>query len=266
MKKKVLIVIPTYNGERHIRETIESCLSQSYKNISIIVIDDGSTDSTKSILKEFKNKIQIIINENNLGLPKSINKAVLNHQSDFFIYLGHDDLLPANHVEIIMKEFSPEIVAVHCNSTEINDRGEVFSFTKNNFEQFYKTNNIMHELSLNNFISVIGMMIRTSTFKEIKGWEEYYNLFGEWLLYIKLANNGKFKYTDNTYAYYRKHDNNISKTLYSKSKLKDFYLYKQKCRKLAFRYNNLNLLKIVKFKYYYYRDFLKYLKYLIIAK
>lgn len=265
--KKVTIVIPTYNGEKYIEETIESCLEQSYSNISIVVVNDNSTDRTLEVVKKFENKIQIIHNNLNQGLPKNINKVILNDDSDFFIYLGHDDVLPPKHVEIMLEEFDEDTVAVHCNSMAIDNDGKKLDYTRDNKIQQQKTEDIMYQLSLDNFISVIGMMNRTSAFKSISGWEPSYNLYGEWFYYIRLANIGRIKYTTKTFAYYRIHDTNISKTLHDKDKLKAYYIYKKRCRLLANEYSkNLKILKNVNFYFQYFLNYLRYLKALMKSK
>jgi glycosyltransferase involved in cell wall biosynthesis len=250
MLYKVTIVIPTYNGEKYIRETIESCLRQSYGNIRIVVVNDCSTDETLKILNDFSGRIKIISNLKNQGLPKNINQIILNDDSDFFIYLGHDDILPENHVEIMIGEFnSEEIAAVYCNSVVINKDGDRSYYTKNNILQVKKNNDMMYQLSLNNFISIIGMMHRTSVFKKIYGWDEEYDLYGEWLYYIRVLGVGRINYSQNTYALYRKHSDNASGKLHINThKIKEFYRYKTRCRVLAYKNSELTLFK--KFMYF----------------
>ena len=85
MDKKVTIVIPTYNGAKYIAKTIESCVQQSHKNLSIIVINDKSNDNTLDIVKQYKNVVTIIDNKEKMGLPKNINSVMLDDDSDFFI-------------------------------------------------------------------------------------------------------------------------------------------------------------------------------------
>jgi len=261
MTAKVTIVIPTYNGEKYIKKTIQSCIDQTYPNISVIIIDDNSTDNTLNELKYFNSEIKIIRNIANQGLPKNINKVILNDDSTFFIYLGHDDILPNRHVEIMVNTFNTETVAVHCNSMAIDPYDNKLSFTRDDEIQIKKTNNIMYQLSIDNFISVIGMMHRTDIFKSICGWDESYDLYGEWLYYIKLAQYGKIKYTKETYAFYRIHDNNITKSLHiNKDKLQKYYQYKKKCRQLAHRHTAFSFYNEFNYRKYYLLNYLRYIK------
>ena len=78
MNKKPLvsIVLPTFNGERYLRQSIGSVISQQYKNWELIIVDDHSTDSTSAIIDEFTEtdpRIKVIHNTTNQKLPKSLN-------------------------------------------------------------------------------------------------------------------------------------------------------------------------------------------------
>ena len=103
-----------------------------------------------------------------MGLPKNINSVMLDDDSDFFIYLGHDDLLPSNHMEIMLTEFEESTVAVHCNSMAIDSDGNELMFTRVDNEQIRKTHDLIYQLSIDNFISIVGMMHRTKLSKESK--------------------------------------------------------------------------------------------------
>ncbi|MCT4643192.1 MAG: glycosyltransferase [Bacteriovoracaceae bacterium] len=262
--KNVTIIIPTFNCEDFIEETISSCLNQTYKNLKILVVDDCSTDNTLSVLDRFKNneKVKVIKNSMNKGLPKNINDNMLLDDSDFFIYLGHDDILPKDHVHLMLTKFNDEkVVAVHCNSMAINTAGEELGFTRDDDTQIIKSSRTVYNLSLYNYISIIGMMHRTRAFKTVGGWDESYDLYGEWLYYIKLAGAGDIVYSKDTYAYYRKHETNISKTLYKKERLKTFYAYTKRCRLEAFsRTSDKSIYDVINFLYYYILSYARFLK------
>lgn len=231
----VSIIIPTYNAKEYISKTIDSCLSQDYERVEIIVIDDNSVDETVEEVKKFGDKVTLICNNNNRGLPKNINEGVLNCSGEFFIYLGHDDLLHPNHITKMVEEFEQDTVAVHCNSWKIDAQDAISKKTKNDAVQFKKTRNIYEELALNNFISIVGMLHRTNAFNKIGGWDENYNLYGEWLYYTRLATVGSIKYTDKISAYYRQHESNISSSLYSRKRNWSFFKYKLRCRLSALK-------------------------------
>ena len=79
----ISIIIPVYNGENYIKDSINSALNQTYKNIEIIVVDDGSIDNTSNIVKTFSNKVIYLYKDNggvssalNLGIKKSSGKYI----------------------------------------------------------------------------------------------------------------------------------------------------------------------------------------------
>jgi glycosyltransferase involved in cell wall biosynthesis len=237
MSRTVTIIIPTYNGEKFIQETIDSCLNQTFQNIDIMVIDDFSTDDTVSILKSYGDKINLIINKHNLGIVKNINFGGLEAKTDYIIFLGHDDVLPNSHVATMVSEFSSKVVAVHCNSVIINESGGQGKITRDDITQQTKTNNCLFELSIDNFISSCGMMHRTSVFKDVNGWDDSFLHYGEWLYYIRTLERGEIKYTIKTRAFYRRHSMNITNTFKDTSVLKSLTEYKRTCRVLAHKKN-----------------------------
>ena len=75
MSELISIIIPIYNSEKFLRETLESAINQTYTNIEIICVDDGSTDNSLKILKKYSDKIKIV-SKKNQGLASSINTAI----------------------------------------------------------------------------------------------------------------------------------------------------------------------------------------------
>ena len=93
--KKVDILLPTYNGEKYLREQLDSILNQTYKNIRIIISDDCSKDSTSEILKQYKEKderIEIYIQENNLGVVKNIEFLLKKVENPLYMLADQDDV------------------------------------------------------------------------------------------------------------------------------------------------------------------------------
>jgi glycosyltransferase involved in cell wall biosynthesis len=99
MKPLVSILIPCYNAEKWLAETVESALAQTWKKIEIILVDDGSKDNTLAVAKSFESsKVKVIIQEN-AGQSASENRAFQEAQGDFIEYLDADDLLAPEKIE-----------------------------------------------------------------------------------------------------------------------------------------------------------------------
>ena len=95
---KVSIIIPVYNGEKYVSLAIDSALRQTYKNVEVIVVNDGSKDKTDKICKLYKNKIKYIKKENG-GVSTALNVGIENMSGDYFSWLSHDDLYYPEKIE-----------------------------------------------------------------------------------------------------------------------------------------------------------------------
>jgi len=102
---KVSIIIPVYNGSNYLREAIDSALSQTYKNIEVIVVNDGSTDETDKICKSYGSKIRYFKKENG-GVSTALNKGIEEMKGEYFSWLSHDDIYYPNKVEVQIKILS----------------------------------------------------------------------------------------------------------------------------------------------------------------
>lgn len=98
MGELVSILIPAYNAERWISETLKSALSQTWTNCEIIVIDDGSSDNTCHIARRFESKSVRVITQDNMGASAARNKALSLAQGDYIQWLDADDLLAPDKI------------------------------------------------------------------------------------------------------------------------------------------------------------------------
>lgn len=101
--KKISIVIATYNGEKYLREQLDSLYSQTRKPDEIVVVDDRSTDGTREILEEYaaKKKLKYIVNKENLGVSRNFEKAVLYSTGDYIAICDQDDVWMPEKIQIL---------------------------------------------------------------------------------------------------------------------------------------------------------------------
>ncbi len=110
------IIVASYNYDKYINSTLDSIIEQTYKNFEIVIVDDGSTDNSIEILKEYKNKynfIRLFVNEENKGLPETIKKAIQESKGEFICFCESDDFWDKKHLEILndyITKHSPEII------------------------------------------------------------------------------------------------------------------------------------------------------------
>lgn len=105
MKPKISVIVPVYNVENYIEKSLKSLFNQTYKNLEIIIVDDCSTDNSKSIVEDLiKDKKNIIFfsNKKNGGLSFTRNEALKRATGDYIGYIDSDDYVPENYYEILM--------------------------------------------------------------------------------------------------------------------------------------------------------------------
>jgi GT2 family glycosyltransferase len=100
---KVSIVLPTYNGSRYIKKSIDSCLNQTHKNIELIVVDDASTDTTPEIISSYTDKrIRYLRNEKNMKLSKSLNVGFAHANGEFLTWTSDDNYYDSEAIKTML--------------------------------------------------------------------------------------------------------------------------------------------------------------------
>jgi len=132
---KVSIVIPVYNGSNYLKEAIDSALAQTYKNIEIIVINDGSNDGGKTdeICKSYGNKIRYYKKENG-GVASALNMGIEKMKGEYFSWLSHDDVYYPEKIEKQIKYLFDKGLdkntILYCDYELINEKGQYLSSAK----------------------------------------------------------------------------------------------------------------------------------------
>lgn len=106
--KKISIIVPIYNEEENLRKCIESLINQTYKNLEIILINDGSTDNSKAIIESFKDKRIVAINKKNTGISDTRNIGIGKSTGDYIMFVDSDDYLELNCIERLIETAEKE--------------------------------------------------------------------------------------------------------------------------------------------------------------
>jgi glycosyltransferase involved in cell wall biosynthesis len=210
----VSIIVPCYNHEKYIEECILSVVNQTYKNIELIVVDDGSADSSPEILKRLQQKygFELFIQKNR-GVSATLNWAIRNCSKGKYIAgCASDDFLLPNRIErqVEFLEQHPEYAMV-CGKVKVVDAQskviEGFNIidTVNNPEEDLKFESLIER----NCIPAMTTMIRREIWDECGGYNESTPLedFDMWL---KVAYSHKIGYIDEYFACYRWHGENVT--------------------------------------------------------
>ncbi|MBQ9072386.1 MAG: glycosyltransferase family 2 protein [Bacilli bacterium] len=147
---KISIIVPVYNCEDYIERVVNSVLIQNYKNFELIIINDGSTDSTKEKLKQFKQQNIKIISQKNNGVSNARNKGLSIASGDLICFLDADDYIDQNYFQKIINYFSknPSIQLLNFGyfSETSSSNFDVFNYK----EKLYKN----HKEIQNDFINL----------------------------------------------------------------------------------------------------------------
>ena len=181
----VTIICLCYNHEAYVVESLNSVINQSYSPIELIIVDDFSTDSSKTIIETWLEKnpeIQFIANETNLGNTKSFNKALKLAKGEYLIDLAADDILLPNSVALQIDAFKNSVYKnlglVYGNAELISENGtfDSYYFPVNEQKKVIEnrvTGDIYESvLSGGNSICSVSAMIKKTVFDHLQGYDE----------------------------------------------------------------------------------------------
>lgn len=215
--KKVLILLSTYNGEKYLRQLLDSILAQTYKNIYIYVRDDGSRDSTPSILYEYENKSNNFRVEygKNIGASKSFF-YLLEHcdlNFDYFAFADQDDIWQPYKIEraLNLLEKNDKKIKLYCSPTTLVDSNLQIIRVNSSAGVRVSVGNAVIE----NIACGCTMVFSKNLLEIIRknGIPEHMYMH-DWLVYIIGSVYGAVLMDDKNYIFYRQHENNtIGNTL-----------------------------------------------------
>ena len=133
----VSVIIPVYNSEKYLEECLESIINQTYPNIEIIAVDDGSEDSSLDILEQYSNKIDVY-SQQNQGLASSLNLGISNVKGNWLKWFSPDDVMFPNTIETLVTEAKKynDNTIIYSNWNIINDSGESLrEFQESNYNE-----------------------------------------------------------------------------------------------------------------------------------
>lgn len=210
--RKISIIVPIYNSEKTLQNCIESLLSQSYKNIEIILVNDGSNDGTeKSIKDKYISNSQIkYYRQNNYGVSKTRNYGIIEATGDYIFFMDADDILDKTVIENLVNNLNKnELICI--SSRIINNNKKVDNCYK---KSEYTRDELIHEILLGNILGVVwGYLFETNIIKKMEFDEKTGYLEDTIFLieYLKKSKINKIHYIDNGgYYNYIINDNGIT--------------------------------------------------------
>ena len=210
----VSAIVPSYNHEAYIEKCILSIVGQTYKNIELIVIDDGSKDHSREILERLQKQYNfVLVFQENQGVSKTLNKAIRQYAHGKYITgSASDDFLMPDKIEKQVKflEDNLDIDMIFGKVYMVDEKNQIIE-NLTIFEPFDEpVKQIPFELLIeNNRVPAPSMMIRREIWDKCGGYNEN-TIIEDFDLWLKIAYIGKIVYLNDYFAYYRWHWNNAS--------------------------------------------------------
>ena len=209
---KISVIMSVFNAEKYLEKAIESILSQTYKNIEFIIINDGSSDKSLEIIKyyAFKKSNIIVIDQKNIGLTKSLNKGIEKATGDYIARMDADDISSTNRFENFIDYIGKngEIDLYSTPAYIMNEKGMVQKTIPN----YFRRNGFDKKL-LNYYNSMVhgALVVKTDILKKYMYNEEFV-YSQDFELYHRLMRSGyKISYDKNNTSYkLRVHSDSIS--------------------------------------------------------
>lgn len=236
----VSVILPCFNNEKFIDDCIDSVLNQSWYNLELIIIDDGSTDNTKLIIENYNDsRIKYIKNKKNSGIVYSLNKGISIAKGKYIARIDSDDLMHKKRLEkqVQFMEKNQDIALVGTWHYVINDSKKVIGLK----QYFTQDEEIKSILPFESPFSHPSVMIRLDTIKPIK-YSELYNYCEDYDLWFKIASNYKVANIPEFLTYYRVHETNINKNYLKEQKRNSLELQSSILDELSIDYSVKELL------------------------
>lgn len=213
--EKVDILLATYNGEEYLREQIDSILNQTHTEFRLLISDDGSKDSTRKILEEYKNKdsrIEVFLQENNLGVVKNFEFLLGKVEAKYYMFSDQDDIWKETKIEKSLNKIEEGFDLVYSDLEVVDENLNVtynsYWKLKGIYNKIKKYNNF-ESLYLNNFVTGCTIISRKDLIKDVLPLPNTskYVLHDYWISLI-ISQNGKISYVEEPLIKYRQHKNN----------------------------------------------------------
>ena len=256
---KITVIIPAFNASRYIKRCVMSLLNQTYKDIEIIVINDGSIDNTKEIVEQLNVKL---INKENGGVSSARNRGLEIASGDYITFVDADDYVEKDYFENIVKIIEKNNYDIIETPLlfEAYKKNKVLLYTEYKLEGEKKSLNFSQEYFNNELRYVIGVFYKRELIKDIY-FDESVRCYEDGMFNLKVKlNSNSYYFYPKCFYHYVQYLNSLSKTASDKhldyilvmDKIKEFYKDSSLTDYIENIFKN-NVMAIVLFKLPYFK-------------
>jgi glycosyltransferase involved in cell wall biosynthesis len=210
VRARVSVVIPTYNAANFISRTIESVIAQSYGDLEVVVVDDGSSDGTPDIVAGFGDRVRLIVQPNG-GVSTARNRAIREARGELIAFLDHDDIWYQDKLrrQVSLLDSRADVGLVYANADFIDEADEPM-WTYLARPRLHR-GRVLSPLFLDCFIPLLTVVVRSKLLTEIGQFESRWHIAEDYDLFLRAAERTEIDYVDDVLAGYRIHRGNLSK-------------------------------------------------------
>lgn len=230
---KVSVLIPCYNHQDFVSQTINSVMNQTFDDFELIVIDDGSKDNSVAIIKKLQNEFKFrFISRTNKGLVPTVNELLSLSAGEYYVIFASDDVMLPKRLERQVKflESNPDYAVCHSGTEWIDEQGKFIRTDCNRNPSGY----VFPELLKGNFISAPSAMIRKSVLDDVGIYDESLQI-EDYDMFLRIAHKYPIGYLQEVLVQYRQHpDNSYNNPKKFKSMNENLYKILSKWEKTEF--------------------------------
>lgn len=204
----VSAIIPNYNYARFLRQAIDGALAQTYKNIEVIVVDDGSSDDSETVLRFFSDRIKWV-KQTNQGVSAARNRAVAESAGEILAFLDADDIWLPEKIEKQVRVFAAgeKIGLVHCGAVDFDAAGNLLSEHLDGMSGAVSRDLLEYRRDV-----ILGggsaAAVTREAFEKVGGFDTNLRIGEDWEFYYRVAKNFRVGFVPEILLKYRIHSNN----------------------------------------------------------
>jgi len=199
---EVTVLMPVYNGEKHLVKSIASVLSQTFNNFEFLIINDGSTDNTAALIHKYQDhRIRLISNESNRGITYSLNSGLETAQGDYVARIDSNDLASPDRLKIQMAflRHNPEIALLGSSYSVIDDLDAVIKTVRSQTHSA----EIKWRLLFQNSIPHSSVIFKKGVARSLGSYDEQFRYAQDYDLWLRIAERYQVASIDEPLLYYR---------------------------------------------------------------
>ena len=206
----VSVIVPIYNRECLVGKTIDSILNQTYRNVEIIAVNDGSTDGSLEVLKQYSNKHPekiVVVDQQNAGQVRARNNGILHAHGEYIAFLDSDDTWSPQKLAKQLPLFNDDVGLVYCGIHEVGPDDRISYSVPCEADM---RGDIYQQLLIKNRMTGGTVVVSRKALDAVGLFDETFQAAENWDLWIRIARLFSVEYVDEPLLNYLKHPGNKS--------------------------------------------------------